>query len=55
MLVGQVKPGEDEGRLDLADAATAETVDLVKLTAGMQAHHIADGAWGIEGRVVGAG
>jgi len=54
-VAGEVQPGQDEGGLDLRDAAGAEAADLAELATGIQVHHVADRARLIERRVVGAG
>jgi hypothetical protein len=54
-VFGQVKPCEDESRLDFRDAPRAEAADFAQLASRVQLHDVADRARLTERRAVGAG
>jgi hypothetical protein len=55
VVVGEVKPGQDQGGLDLGDAAASEAADLAELAPRVEVHHVADGAGLGERRAVSTG
>jgi len=55
VVAGEVKPGQDQGRLDLGGPAGSQAADLAELPARVKVDHVADCARLGEWRVVGAG